>query len=145
MLNLMKPYLLGIQILVKPIESSIDLLWLLKNLYMSSLRNLMLSKECCRDWFLRWRHGEDNLEWLTYRRSKAKDWWTRWSSRGWSGANTTTFKGLEICFKSSQGPHHRWCIQGVTTRSKLHDLCGHFTFISHIEPTNSLEAEADSY
>ena len=33
----------------------------------------------------------------------------------------------------------------VTTRSKLHDLCGHFTFISHIEPKNILEAEADSY
>ena len=35
--------------------------------------------------------------------------------------------------------------KGVTTQSKLHDLCGHFAFISHIEPTNILEAEADSY
>jgi len=24
--------------------------------------------------------------------------------------------------------------KGVTTRSKLHDICGHFAFISHIEP-----------
>ena len=35
--------------------------------------------------------------------------------------------------------------KGVTTRSKLHDLCGHFAFISHIEPKNILEVEADSY
>jgi len=35
--------------------------------------------------------------------------------------------------------------KGVTTRSKVHDLCGHFSFISHIEPKNVLKAEADSY
>ena len=35
--------------------------------------------------------------------------------------------------------------RGVTIRSKLHDLYGRFTFISHIEPKNILEAEADSY
>ena len=34
---------------------------------------------------------------------------------------------------------------GVTTQSKLYDLCGHFAFISHIKPKNILEAEADSY
>ena len=34
---------------------------------------------------------------------------------------------------------------GVTTRSKLHDLCGNFAFISHFEPKSILEAEADSY
>jgi len=32
----------------------------------------------------------------------------------------------------------------TTTRFKLHDLCDHFTFISHIEPKN-IETEADSY
>ena len=35
--------------------------------------------------------------------------------------------------------------KGITTRSKLHDLYGHFAFISHIEPKNILEVEADSY
>jgi len=35
--------------------------------------------------------------------------------------------------------------KGVITCSKLHDFCGHFTFISHIEPKNILEAEGDSY
>ena len=34
---------------------------------------------------------------------------------------------------------------GETTRSKLHDLYGHFAFISNIEPKNILEAETDSY
>ena len=33
----------------------------------------------------------------------------------------------------------------VTTRSKLHDLCGHYAFISHFEPKNILETEGDSY
>ena len=32
--------------------------------------------------------------------------------------------------------------KGVTTRSKLYDLCGHFAFISHIEPKNILEARS---
>ena len=32
----------------------------------------------------------------------------------------------------------------VTTRSKFHDLYGHFAFISHIEPKNILEVKADS-
>jgi len=41
--------------------------------------------------------------------------------------------------------HHRWCIQGVTTCSKLDDICGHFVFISHIQPENILEAKGDSY
>jgi len=35
--------------------------------------------------------------------------------------------------------------KGVTTHSKLHDLCGHYAFISHFEPKNILEAEGDSY
>ena len=35
--------------------------------------------------------------------------------------------------------------KGGNTRSKLHDICGHFVFISHIEPKNILEAEGDSY
>ena len=35
--------------------------------------------------------------------------------------------------------------KGVTTYSKLHDICGHVAFISHIEPKNILEAEGDSY
>jgi len=35
--------------------------------------------------------------------------------------------------------------KGVTTRSKLHELCGNFAFISHFEPKNILEAEGDSY
>ena len=35
--------------------------------------------------------------------------------------------------------------KGVTTRSKLHDLCGYFAFISHTEPKKILEAETDSY
>ena len=34
--------------------------------------------------------------------------------------------------------------KGVTTCSKLHDFCGHFAFISHIEPKNILETEGDS-
>ena len=34
--------------------------------------------------------------------------------------------------------------KGVTTRSKLHDLCRHYAFISHFEPKNILEADADS-
>ena len=33
---------------------------------------------------------------------------------------------------------------GVTTRSKLHELCGNFAFISHFE-LNILKAEGDSY
>ena len=33
----------------------------------------------------------------------------------------------------------------ITTRSKLHNLYGHFTIFSHIEPKNILEAEGDSY
>ena len=33
----------------------------------------------------------------------------------------------------------------VTTRSKLHDICGCFTFIFHIEPKNILKVEGDSY
>jgi len=33
----------------------------------------------------------------------------------------------------------------VTTRSKLHYICGYFAFISHIEPKNILKAEEDSY
>ena len=33
--------------------------------------------------------------------------------------------------------------KGVTTRSKLHDLFGHFAFISYIEPKNIIEAEAN--
>ena len=36
-------------------------------------------------------------------------------------------------------------LKEVTTRSKLHDLCGHYAFISHFEPKNILEAEGDSY
>ena len=32
--------------------------------------------------------------------------------------------------------------KGVTTRSKLHDLCGNVAFISHFEPKSILEAEA---
>ena len=36
-------------------------------------------------------------------------------------------------------------LKGVTTRSKLHELCGNFAFISHFEPKNILEAEGDSY
>jgi len=35
--------------------------------------------------------------------------------------------------------------KGVTTRFKLHDICGHFALISHIESKNILEAEGDSY
>ena len=35
--------------------------------------------------------------------------------------------------------------KGVTTHSKLHELCGNFTFISHFEPKNILKAESDSY
>jgi len=35
--------------------------------------------------------------------------------------------------------------KGVTTRSKFHDICSHFAFISHIKPKNILEAEGDSY
>ena len=35
--------------------------------------------------------------------------------------------------------------KGVTTYSKLYDFCGHFTFISHIEPKTILKAEGDSY
>ena len=35
--------------------------------------------------------------------------------------------------------------KGVTTRSKFHDFCGQFAFISHIEPKNILEAEGDSH
>ena len=35
--------------------------------------------------------------------------------------------------------------KGVTIRSKLHDICDHFAFISHIEPKNILEVERDSY
>ena len=34
--------------------------------------------------------------------------------------------------------------KGVTTHSKLHDICGHFAFISHIKPKNMLEADSDS-
>ena len=32
--------------------------------------------------------------------------------------------------------------KGVTTRSKLHDFCGHYAFISHFEPKNILEPRA---
>ena len=32
--------------------------------------------------------------------------------------------------------------KGIITRSKLHDLCGHFAFISHTEPKNILEARS---
>ena len=35
--------------------------------------------------------------------------------------------------------------KGVITHSKLHNICGHFAFISHIEPKNILEAKGDSY
>ena len=48
-------------------------------------------------------------------------------------------------------PHHHKDLiigevsKGVTTRSKLHDICGHYAFISHFEPKNILEAEGDSY
>ena len=35
--------------------------------------------------------------------------------------------------------------KGVITRSKLHNLCGHFAYISHIEHKNILEVEGDSY
>ena len=35
--------------------------------------------------------------------------------------------------------------KGVTTRSKLYNICDHFAFISHIEPKNILEATCDSY
>ena len=35
--------------------------------------------------------------------------------------------------------------KGITTRSKLHKLCGNFAFISHFEPKNILEVEGDSY
>ena len=35
--------------------------------------------------------------------------------------------------------------EGVTARSKLHDFCDHFVFISHIELKNILKAEGDSY
>jgi len=35
--------------------------------------------------------------------------------------------------------------KGVTTRSKLHDFCGRFAFIAHIEPKNIVEAEGNSY
>jgi len=34
--------------------------------------------------------------------------------------------------------------KGITTRSKLHVLCGYFVFISYIEPKNILEIEGDS-
>ena len=52
---------------------------------------------------------------------------------------------LEICYKSFQGRHHRYVSKRVTTCSKLHGLCDHFAFISHIELKNILEAEGDSY
>ena len=35
--------------------------------------------------------------------------------------------------------------KGVTTPSKLYDLCRHYAFISHIEPKNILEVEGDLY
>ena len=35
--------------------------------------------------------------------------------------------------------------KGVTTPSKLQDICDHFTFISHIAPKNILEAEGGLY
>ena len=35
--------------------------------------------------------------------------------------------------------------KGKITRSKLHDIYGHFAFISHIKPKNIVEAEGDSY
>ena len=35
--------------------------------------------------------------------------------------------------------------KGVTIRSKLHDLCGYYAFISHFESKNILEVEGDSY
>ena len=34
---------------------------------------------------------------------------------------------------------------GVSTHSKLHDLCGHYALISHIETKNIVEVEGDSY
>ena len=52
---------------------------------------------------------------------------------------------MKICYKSSHGPHHGDVSKEITIRSKLHDICGHFTFISHIEPKNILEADGDSY
>ena len=67
------------------------------------------------------------------------------------------FKKLEV--KSTQPlskdwryatNHHKQLIigdvsNGITTRSKLHDICGHYVFISRIEPKNILEAESESY
>ena len=35
--------------------------------------------------------------------------------------------------------------KGVSTWSKLHDICGSLAFISHIEPKNIHKAELDSY
>ena len=35
--------------------------------------------------------------------------------------------------------------KGITTRSKLHDFCCHYAFISYIEPKNILKAEGHSY
>ena len=35
--------------------------------------------------------------------------------------------------------------KGVTIRAKLHDLYGHYAFISHFEPKNILKAEGNSY
>ena len=35
--------------------------------------------------------------------------------------------------------------KGVTIRSKLHDLYGHYVYISHFEQKNILEAKGDSY
>ena len=68
----------------------------------------------------------------------SKYWRTRWSSRGWSGAKTTSFKGLEICFKSSQGPYHRWCIQGgnysIQTLRFMWAFCFYFTHWAQKHP-----------
>ena len=58
---------------------------------------------------------------------------------------STTFKGLEICYNHPKDLIIGDVSKGVTSHSKLHDLCGHFAFISHIEPKNILEAEVDSY
>ena len=35
--------------------------------------------------------------------------------------------------------------KGVSIRSKVHNLCEYFVFISHREPRNIQEAEVDSY
>ena len=39
------------------------------------------------------------------------------------------------------GDVYKW----VTTYCKLHDICNHYAFFSHIELKNILEAESNSY